>query len=354
VAEHRTAKATRLREAHVTGLVLRGVVVAFFVYVAGPTLLPVAMGALFAIALHGQKERLEPQLGRAKKLAPALLTASTVLLGVLPLTFVVVQASKTFASLVSRATATPDFSGRMSARVFGLLNELGVLTEQQAHDLVASSLSRAADVAGRVAAGTARALPELFTALFLFVLAIYFGLRDGDRMVQTARRVSPVSAERTEALFESIEASVRGAVIGTLVVALVQGGLTLVALLALRVPGAFLWGFVASILSVLPIVGTTPVTVGAAVYLFATGRTVAGVIMLVCAFAIGASDNFVRPWVQSQHDHMHPLLALVAIFGGLAAFGLAGIFIGPVAAAMATWAVSSGEHDVQPTPKSKG
>jgi predicted PurR-regulated permease PerM len=341
---HQTRR-ERVREAHFTGLALRGAVVVFFAYVAGPILLPVVMGGLIAIALYALKTKLEPRLGRAKKAAPALLTTMTVLLGVLPLTFVAAQATKTFASLVTRATSTPDLSGRMAAQGFSLLDQLGVLSEAQAHALVTSAASRLAEFAGRLAAGSARALPELITAMFLFVLAIFFGLRDGDKLVAAARSASPVTRERTDALFASIVSSVRGAIIGSLVVAVVQGGLVLIALLSLKVPGAFLWSFVAAIMSVLPIVGTTPVTVGSAVYLFASGRTVAGAIMLACGFAVGLSDNVVRPWVQSQHDHMHPLLALVAIFGGLAAFGFAGIFIGPVAAAMATWAISSANDD---------
>lgn len=343
----RQGMASRLgkaEEARIAGLVLRIGAVVAFLYIAGPTLLPVIMGGIIAIALHGVTRRLEDKLGRARRAGPLLVTTLTVLLGVLPLTFVVVQSARTLVSLVARATQTPDFGGRMSASVYRWLSELGVLSEQQARDLVGSALSRVADAAGRIAAGTARALPELITALFLFVLTIYFSLRDGDRLIASLRRASPVSSARTDDLFASIEGAVRGAIIGSFVVACVQGGLVLIALLALRVPGAFLWAFVAAIFSVLPIVGTTPITGGAAVYLFASGRTVEGVVMIGAGLAVGASDNIVRPWVQSQHDHMHPLLALVAIFGGLAAFGFAGIFIGPVVAAMATWAIVDGSR----------
>ena len=69
-----------------------------------------------------------------------------------------------------------------------------------------------------------------------------------------------------------------------------------------------------------PLEGEMPVTVGAAVYLYAAGRPAAAVGMLVAAVVIGVSDNLVRPWVQSARTKMHPLITLLAIFGGIHVF----------------------------------
>jgi len=102
---------------------------------------------------------------------------------------------------------------------------------------------------------------------------------------------------------------------------------------------AFLWGVLAFVLSFIPLFGTTPVTLGAAIYLFASGRQGAAIVMLVGMVVIGASDNLVRPLVASGSGNLHPLLTLVAIFGGLAAIGASGIFFGPIIAALAVWAL---------------
>lgn len=50
---------------------------------------------------------------------------------------------------------------------------------------------------------------------------------------------------------------------------------------------------------------------------------------------IGLSDNIVRPWVQGSQDHMHPLIVLLAVFGGARGVWFAGVFIGAVVAACA-------------------
>jgi predicted PurR-regulated permease PerM len=56
---------------------------------------------------------------------------------------------------------------------------------------------------------------------------------------------------------------------------------------------------------------------------------------------IGFSDNVVRPWVQSSQTQLHPLLAVLGIFGGLELFGASGIVLGPIIAAMAFWTVGT-------------
>jgi predicted PurR-regulated permease PerM len=115
----------------------------------------------------------------------------------------------------------------------------------------------------------------------------------------------------------------------------------MVALYVFTVPGAFLFGLIATMLSVVPVVGTTPVTIGATIYLVASGRSGAAVGMAIAAVVVSLSDNIVRPWVQSSQTQLHPLLAVLGIFGGLEMFGAPGIVLGPIIAAMAFWTVGT-------------
>jgi predicted PurR-regulated permease PerM len=153
--------------------------------------------------------------------------------------------------------------------------------------------------------------------------------------------MSPFPRDDTEELFTSIVGTVNGAILGVLVTAAIQGALTMASLYVFGVPGAFVLGVIATILAIIPMIGTTPVTFGAPIYLFATGRIGAGIGMIVMGVLIGLSDNVIRPWVQSSRTTMHPLIALLSIFGGLEVFGAAGIFVGPVLAAITIWIVDT-------------
>jgi predicted PurR-regulated permease PerM len=184
-------------------------------------------------------------------------------------------------------------------------------------------------------------IPAFLVGLFLFAVALFYGLQDGTKLGRWLFRLSPFPQQQTRELFTSVRETVNGALLGLIATALVQGGLTMLALYIFGVPNAFLLGILATILAFTPIIGTVPVTVGSAAYLFMMGRTGAGVGMLVAALIIGVSDNVVRPWVQSTSTSMHPFIALLGIFGGIELFGAAGVFLGPIVAAMAIWTIET-------------
>ena len=116
--------------------------------------------------------------------------------------------------------------------------------------------------------------------------------------------------------------------------ALGQATVLLIAYLVLSVPGAFLAGGITFVFAWLPLLGCTPVWVMGAVYLYLKGQTQR--MLLMTAFGLLASvvDNWIRPWVLQGRSELHPLLSLLVILGGLHTLGLPGIFLGPVFAAL--------------------
>jgi len=327
-------------------LLFRVALVGTFVILARTMLIPLVLGGLCAIVLRPIDDHLKAGLGRAHRISHAVVTLLAVLLFLVPLAWLVWSSISALNGFVTSLLAEGSVAAQ--ARLLSVLSEkLGLDTKDLS---LARNLEDALRAVGtwlaQLLGSLAKALPQGITDTFLFVLALYFGLRDGPRLIEWARRVSPVTSVRTEQLFEAVRRSVKGTLLGMLAVALVQSSLAFVALLACSVPHAFLWTFVAAICSAIPIVGTTPVTMGAAVWLFLHDRSLAAVGMLSAAVLIGLSDNVVRPWVQSQHDDVHPLVALVAIFGGLAVFGPSGLLFGPVLASMAVWAVETYHDDV--------
>jgi predicted PurR-regulated permease PerM len=81
-------------------------------------------------------------------------------------------------------------------------------------------------------------------------------------------------------------------------------------------------------------VGSVPVWVVGAIYLYMKGSIGKVVAMVVLGLFTGVIDNFVRPLVLKGRSEMHPLVALVAIFGGINWFGITGVFVGPILASI--------------------
>jgi predicted PurR-regulated permease PerM len=323
-------------------IALRIILIVLFVWVCLDLLNATVLAALFAIVIHPIHERLTKRFPRLGRFSPHLLTLAAVILVVLPLVFVGSQAVIAANDLLGGdpQEAIQDAQSSAIAKLTELARVLHI--EPASVQRAVSDLARKLGAAAAGLAGTAaKGVPGLTIDLFLFVVALFYFIRDGSTLVAWIEEVAPFRHSQTEELFTAVDETVRGAVLGTIVVAAVQGALALGALLVFGVPGAFLWGVVAAIASLIPIFGTGLVTVPAAIYLFAKGETGFAIGMLIAVVIIGFSDNVVRPWVQSSGGKMHPLVALLAIFGGLNVFGAFGIFIGPVVAAMAIWAVES-------------
>lgn len=322
-------------------LVLRAALLTLFFFTVKALLIPVVLGGIFALLLHRVERRLDPKLGRFRKYGPAILTTGTVVVFVIPLALIAVQLVHSLNELLSRDwNATFDSAQRFLDDRLSGLGALGISAARVRSYLAESAGRAGSGVAGYVG-GLAAAVPNIMVDVFLFIVSLYFFLRDGSALSRWMLRLMPFKPEETGELFDSIRDTVNGAVLGMFATGLVQGTLTTVALYIFKVPGALLFGAIATIMSLLPLVGTTPVTFGAALYLFLMGRTGAGIGMVVAGLVIGVSDNLVRPWAQSSSGKMHPLLALLSIFGGIELFGFSGIFIGPVVAVMALWTLDT-------------
>ncbi|MRG94084.1 AI-2E family transporter [Polyangium spumosum] len=323
-------------------VVLRTALLVLFFWMVRTLLVPIALGGLFALLLSPLAEKARPRLGRAEKFTPLLFTFGTIVLVVIPFVFITIEVVQSISEFLAR-----DWTSTITRLQSFLTNGIDIrgrnihIGGPQLTAAIQNVGQRAATIAAAAVGGMAAAVPAFILSLFLFGVSLYYFLKDGGRLVRWLFRLSPFPQNQTRELFASVRETVNGAILGILATALVQGSLSLVALYVFGVPNAFLLGVLAALLSFIPLVGTTPVTVGSTIYLFATGHVGSGVGMAISAVLIGLSDNVVRPWVQSSSTKMHPLVALLGIFGGLELFGPVGVFLGPVIAAMAVWTVDT-------------
>ena len=100
-------------------------------------------------------------------------------------------------------------------------------------------------------------------------------------------------------------------------------------------PSPVFWGAFMAFLAILPVVGPFLVYVPASLILIFSGSPVKGILLIVIAFIVHTLvDNFVRPYLASRESGMHPMLLFLSIMGGATMFGLLGIVLGPLIAAV--------------------
>lgn len=173
-------------------------------------------------------------------------------------------------------------------------------------------------------------------SLFLVTLvALFFLFRDGvflaRRMQVLGDRWFGASARRLESV---MVAAIRGTADGLVLVGLAEGAVLAVAYALLGVPYAVVLGALTGILATIPF-GAPIVFCLAAAVLLLDGATGAAIGLVVFGFlVIAVADHVVRPALIGGAVRLPFLFVLLGIFGGVAAFGMLGLFLGPVILAL--------------------
>lgn len=166
-----------------------------------------------------------------------------------------------------------------------------------------------------------------FTMFYLFI--------DGDKAVQSLREWLPLERSQSHALLVRAGEIISASVYGVVVLAIIQGSLGGLMFWWLGLPSPLLWGVVMILFATIPMLGTFVIWVPAAIYLALNGHMIKAVILTLWgSVVIGMSDNLLRPTLVGKKAKMHDLMIFFAVLGGLNAFGVLGILMGPVVLAV--------------------
>ncbi len=184
----------------------------------------------------------------------------------------------------------------------------------------------------RVAAGIGLNAAKFGLAVF----ALFFLYRHGDSLLAQIRQVAVLwLGGSARGYIGAIGVTVRAVVFGIVLTALAQGLAAGLGYWVAGVPAPALWGVVTAIVSLIPFVGPV-VWIGLSFGLLVQGESGAALgLFLWGALVVSWIDNLIRPLVISGPTRIPFLLVLLGVLGGLSAFGLIGLFVGPVILGMA-------------------
>ena len=191
---------------------------------------------------------------------------------------------------------------------------------------------RAMRLVGDIGLNALRFGVSLLTAFFLF--------RDGERLLDQLRHIlHGLLGDRVQAYFKAVGDTTRAVVYALLLAAVAQGLLAGLGYWAAGVRAPVFWGAATALVALIPF-GAALVWGSIGVWLLFQGQIGAGVgLLLWGALAVSWIDNLLRPLIISGVAKIPFLLVLFGVLGGLAAFGLIGLFVGPVILAilLALW-----------------
>lgn len=303
------------------------------VYVCWP-LWPALVLAAWTAAL------MRPLLGRferglnGRRRAAAVLTLLLLLVVVLPLTLVVLGVVAGAQDLVQALSQSPSAKAALESIASGTAGSDASPIPSLPTDLPAAIELLERHGAKGLAALTflAGAASSGVIGLFIYLGGAYVFLVDGPKFWTWLQLHSPLHANHLERLREAFQETGRGLLVGIGLTSATQGVVATLVYLGLGIPRWWVLGAMTGLAAILPLVGSAlvwgPITIG----LFLTGFTGKALILaIIGVVVIGSVDNILRPIFARVGSLKMPMFLLfVALFGGVAAFGVWGVILGPL------------------------
>ena len=301
------------------------------------------LAAVLAGALQPAMERMSRLVRGRRGLAAGLLTAAVVLVLLAPLTGLAAFIVGSAADALRFITETVRSEG-----MAGLIHKLpvpleravswaiekipagGAEVEQRLNEQVTAQGTRAAVAVGGVLSATGSFVAQSV----MMLIAFYFLLVDGPKLVGWTEQVSPLKPGQTKEMLTEFRKTSVSVLVSSVATSGVQALAALVGFAIARVPHPFFFTLLTFFISFVPAVGAAGVCLAAAALLLATGHTVGAIFLAIWGVTVvGLVDNVVKPLLVRQGMDLHGAVVFFSLLGGLAVFGATGLLIGPLVVA---------------------
>ena len=328
-----------------------------------PFLFPVLWAVILAHMTYPAHVRLTARLGGRDALSAWCLTLGVLAIVVVPVLLMAIMLVREAvdAELAVRAWIEAGGIQRLPAQfsmvpvVGGALEDLigrYLLKPEALEALVRSS---AQVVSGFFVDQLSNLLKNAFILVsdFLIILfTLWFLYKDGRRWLWFLYELVPLDDAQKQKIFARLDITIHAVVKGILLTAVAQGLLAGAAYAALGAPFAVVLTALTILLAPLPFGGTAFVWFPVVLYFLMLGSMGKALVMLAWGVGVVSTvDQILRPWLIGQNVQMPVLFLVFSILGGLALYGLIGLFVGPILMSILMTVISIYREEYQAAPQ---
>lgn len=307
--------------------------VALCLTVLAPFLTTLFMGALLAALTEPTHRWAKKKLGNGP--AAAAVVFGTFVLVLVPLGLVMLGAAAQGRQLAQTLGDDDALTLDGITRTAGRLPGIELLGGPEKLRAQVGAMARSAGkLASDAILKVASAIPGALLVTVITLVAFFFFLKDGSRLIKWASKRVPLDADTRQAAWNAISITSVRTVWATLAAATAQAAIVLVGYFTLGIPMAWLAGAATWLFAWIPFLGIVPAWLIGLIYLVASAAGPKVAIWFVIGGIGGVIDNVVRAWVLKGGGKLHPLVTVVMIFGAVKLVGVPGVFIGPTLAAV--------------------
>ena len=337
----------------VSGLILGILLLTFSVL--QPFIVPLIWGAILAYVAWPLHLRILKMVGGRSPVASLLTTLIVTVIIVVPMVWLIlmlrVEAVAAYAAIQDFLATKPVLPQAIrdlpyvGAQAQEVLNQIAADPKALRGQLMLMMEQSSVEVT-RLIGGAGRNIAKLFFAVF----SMYFLLRDGPRLMREARAVlEGILGPRVHDYIDAAGYTTQAVVYALMLGALAQGVAAGIGYWIFGVEAPVLMGAVTVLIALIPF-GAPMVWGSLATWALVRGEMVNGIGLILWGLVLVSwVDNIVRPLVISNATRMPFLLVVFGVLGGVLAFGLVGLFIGPVllAVSLAIWREWLEEHSTK-------
>lgn len=305
---------------------------------------PLASSLFMAVVLAGVlaplQERLAAALRGRRSFASGILVLALLLLVIGPLaglSAVMVREAADGIRFILETVRSEGASGLMEM-LPAPLQELGARALARLGDLNAFIEKQMSAQGGKAASAVGAALLATGTLLFqlvMMLIALFFLLIHGDALAAWVEDASPMRRGQTRELVVEFRKVSYAVIVSTLATAGVQALVAFVGYLIAGVPHAVFFAFITFFVAIIPAIGAGAVGLFAALILLLTGHPYMAIFLALWSLVVvGLIDNIVKPYLIKGGVQMAGAVVFFSLIGGLGAFGMVGLIIGPLAVAL--------------------
>jgi len=306
-------------------IILVFAVLAFFVI--KPIVTPVILGLIFAYILNPLYLKLKSKL-KLKYLSASIIIVATLIIVIIPIIVLIPIIAR---QVFDVYTSVIDFDP------YPLINRFAP-TLMQNPTLAAELGAAISNIKSTISNGvlsflksTLVNLPSILFGILILLFTFFFSLLESEKFRDYFSIVFPFPKEYQNKFYEKFNQITNSVLYGQFIVGIAQGLIAGIGYFVLGIPKALLLTIVTMIVGIIPVIGPWLVWIPVDIYLFVQGNTALAIGLLIYGlFVINWVDILLRPQIVASKAEMNSAIALIGTIGGIYAFGVIGILLGPL------------------------
>lgn len=213
-----------------------------------------------------------------------------------------------------------------------LTSQLNLTLGENAEAIVTSIASSVASYLFSTVSSFVLSIPQKIISIFIMTFTIFYTFKEGKQATDKFLFALPIGEQYRHRIQKRFTETLHSLLYGEILISGIEWIIATIGFYLIGIPNPAIFGLLVGLVALLPSIGPTFIWVPLAIYAYLTGNATQAILLASFGFIVLSLllDTIVRTKVLGLKGHIHPLIILIGVIGGISTFGLIGLLLGPV------------------------